>query len=891
PAIDEIVIPSTISDNITLSTMHGCPAGEIEDIARYLLEQQKLHTLVKLNPTLLGHDELRDILNSKLHFKTSVPDEAFEHDLKYPDAVRIIRSLQKVSKENGLQFGLKLTNTLETLNDRRVFDNDVDMMYMSGRALHPVAVNVAAKLQREFGGELLLSFSAGASAFNISDLLSCGFKTVTVCTDLLKPGGYMRLNQYFGQLEKNKDYTAVSDRSAALSNLSKYAVEVLHSDAYRRDCLRTPDIKTERGLGSFDCISAPCRDTCSANQDVPDYLWFASTGHFDMAYEVILRTNPFPSVTGMVCDHLCQGKCTRVNYDHALKIREVKRFISEQDEMKLKPAAANGLKAAVIGAGPSGLSCAYYLRLAGFSVDVFESKPAAGGMVRFAIPGFRLTDDAVERDIKRITDLGVDIRYNSRVDRKAFESLKKDYQYIFVGVGAGAQLSTPLQIEDATTTGVIEPLEFLFDVRKSKVTAIGKDVVIIGGGNTAMDAARTAWRLVGDTGRVTVVYRRTINEMPADQGEIKAVMDEGVEIIELTAPEKVLENNGRVRALLCSRMELQGADDRGRPMPVKIKDSEFEIPCDTIIPAIGQRTDIAFASAEDLAADRDTYKTRLEKIFIGGDAMRGASTAINAIGDGRKAAAQIIDDAGIRFSIEIPAGRKNITKRELMIKRAVRLPALQNVEQQRDNRRSFMLVSETMDRETVVREADRCLWCDEICNICTTVCPNFANHGYEITPVRYNLQKAVMSEKGVIEISDDKVFEIKQRYQILNIANYCNECGNCNTFCPSAGAPYKEKPRFYLTISSFNQAEEGYYLANLKNRKNLIFKQKDHITTLTALPDEYIYENDYVVGRFTREEFRLLEAEFKTPCVKEVHFTLAAEMSVLLRGAEDLVFE
>jgi putative selenate reductase len=326
-------------------------------------------------------------------------------------------------------------------------------------------------------------------------------------------------------------------------------------------------------------------------------------------------------------------------------------------------------------------------------------------------------------------------------------------------------------------------------------------------------------------------------------------------------------------------------------MPVKITGSEFEIPCDTVIPAIGQQTDIAFATAADLAADRNTYRTKLEKIYTGGDAMRGASTAINAIGDGRKAAAGIIDDAGIKFGIEKPVGRKNLSQREMMIKRAVRKPAQQVPEQQQNSLRNFDHVSETMDKEAVMSEADRCLWCDEICNICTTVCPNFANRGYEITPVRYNLQKATMSDTGTVEITEDRVFEAGQKYQILNIANFCNECGNCTTFCPSAGSPFREKPGFYLTIASFNEAEEGYYFANLKDRKNLIFKHKDHITTLTELPGEYVYENDYVIGRFSREGFRLLEAEFKTPCVREAHFMMAAEMSVLIKGAEGLVFE
>lgn len=900
PAIDNINIPAAISDNITLSTMHGCPANEIEDIARYLLEKKKLHTFVKLNPTLLGPERLRDILNKKLGFKTVVPDIAFEHDLKYPDAVKIIRSLQKTADENNLQFGLKLTNTLESVNSKNIFNNDVEMMYMSGRALHPIAINVAQKLQNEFNGDLCLSFSAGANAFNIADILSCGFKTVTGCSDILRPGGYMRLNQYFEELnchftengsnDLNGFILNLSDKKtvteAALANLSRYAEEVLTSKDYKRDYIKIPDIKSTRELGYFDCISAPCRDTCSTNQDIPDYLRFTSTGQFDKAYEVILRTNPFPSVTGMVCDHLCQGKCTRINYDDPLQIREVKRFISEQKEVKLTPAAANGIKVAIIGAGPSGLSCAYYLALAGFSIDIFEAKPKAGGMVQFAIPGFRLTDEAIEKDIKRITDLGVSISYNIKVDSERFQSLRSDYNNIFIG--AGAQLSSPFDIEGATLNGVIDPLDFLFSVKQGKETGIGSNVVIIGGGNTAMDAARTAYRLVGTEGKVTIVYRRTVNEMPADQGEIKAVLEEGVEIIELAAPEKVLDKNGKVIALLCSRMELKGVDKKGRPSPVKIEGSEFEIKCDTIIPAIGQQTDIDFATKEEIASDTSTYETKLAHIFIGGDSLRGASTAINAIGDGRKAAGRIMKQAGIDFTIKLPAEGKNLTKRELIVKRAKRMFAPEINELPADDRKNFKPVSETPDRDTIISEAGRCLYCDEICNICTTVCPNFANRSYDITPFTITLQKASLKDDGTIEVTNDKIFEVKQPYQILNIANFCNECGNCSTFCPTSSAPYKEKPKLFLTVSAFNQADEGYYFAKLRGKENLIYRKDKNITTLTELSDGYLYENDFISARFSKDGFSMSDVKFLTPCVREAHFERAAKMYVIIQGAKTL---
>jgi len=338
-------------------------------------------------------------------------------------------------------------------------------------------------------------------------------------------------------------------------------------------------------------------------------------------------------------------------------------------------------------------------------------------------------------------------------------------------------------------------------------------------------------------------------------------------------------------------MELKGVDSKGRPLPVKVQGSEFELQCDTIIPAIGQNLDIDFATNELLKADSKTYKTQIGNVFIGGDALRGASTAINAIADGRKAAEQIMKQAFVDFRLQISDIRQKHSKKELMIKRSKRLFAKEIKELPLDDRRNFKLISETLDKQNIVEEASRCLYCDEICNICTTVCPNFANYSYEITPIKYGLQKAVLGENGKIEIQDDKPFEIKQKYQILNIANFCNECGNCNTFCPTSSAPYKEKPKVYLTICSFKDAEEGYYLSKVDDRNTLIYKETGGIKTLSEYKDELVYETDHAYGRFSKKDFALLEAKAKTPCVKEIHFEQAAIMSIILQGVKNLVFE
>lgn len=887
PAIGNIDIHAKLSDNITLSTMHGCPANEIEDIARYLLTERRLHTLVKLNPTLLGSSELRETLNNKLRFKTNVPDIAFEHDLKYPDALKLIEALSAEAKTLNLTFGVKLTNTLESVNNKHVFPGEVDMMYMSGRALHPISINLARKLQNDFKGQLLLSFSAGVDAFNVSKVMGCGFRTVTVSSDLLKPGGYGRLKQYIDNLKIDfNGKTGWPAADVALKNLNSYAKEVVEDERYCNTHFREPSIKTKRKLDYFDCIAAPCVNTCATNQEIPTYLHFAATGNYPKALEVILRTNPFPNTTGMVCDHLCQNKCTRINYDNPLQIRDVKRYVAENADIKLSPAQPNGKRVAIIGAGPSGLSCAFYLAINGFKVDVFESKTKAGGMVRYAIPGFRLTDQAIDRDIERITQLGVNIHYSHPVTRSEFTDLKNKYDYVYISVGA--QKSAMLDIEGIDADGVIDPLTFLMGVKSGNIKQIGKRIAIIGGGNTAMDAARTAHRLVGDNGKVTIVYRRTVNEMPADEGEIKAVIAEGVEVVELAAPEKIITQNGKVKALKCSLMKLDGYDSKGRPKPVKVEGSEFEVECDVVIPAIGQALDIDFVPNELLKADTRNYKTLMGNVYIGGDALRGASTAINAIGDGRKAAQEIISQCGFTgISTGVPEKKHNY--RELMLLRATRKYGYVHKELTAEKSKTFELVTETPDETTIKEESARCLHCDEVCSICTTVCPNLANFAYTIEPVRYQLDKVLVGSDGSQEVQPDHLFEVKQTVQILNIANFCNECGNCSTFCPTEGAPYQDKPKFHLTTKSFKESEDGYMLSVLKDRNVLIFKQKGGIKTLSENRDEYIYETDHVYARFSKNGFKLVEAKALTPCVRQIQFQHAVEMSVIMQGAKRLM--
>lgn len=891
-------IPKAVSDNITISTMHGCPPDEIEKIGLYFIEQRKLNTTIKLNPTLLGPKDLRTILNDTLEFETIVPDIAFEHDLKYDAGVKLIGNLLKKAEESGVEFNIKLTNTLETQNDRNLLPENETMLYMSGRPLHAISINLASKLQHEFEGKLDISFSAGADCFNLPQILSCGLKPVTVCSDILKPGGYGRIAQYLSLTRdafakdnalsvsdhiKNTANGSTDEKKAILLNLAAYADGVRKDKHYHKKSYPWSTIKTPRNLPAFDCIHAPCRGTCPAGQDVPSYMYYTSKGMFKEAFDAILRTNPFPNIQGMVCDHPCTQKCTRINYDTPLQIREVKRFVAQQNfgAHKLEPLPDNQLKAAVIGGGPSGFSAAYFLKLNGFSVDVFEAKAFAGGMAADAIPSFRLDDKSIQKDIDRIISLGVNVEYEKPVDEDAFLAIRKKYDYVYIGVGAAKAYQ--LDVPGAQAKGVYDQLEFLSSIRRDISLETGKNIVVIGGGNSAMDACRAAKRLAGKNGSVTILYRRTIKEMPADLEEIEAVIAEGIDIQEMVAPKSVISENGRVSGIECLKMELGEPDSSGRPRPVVIDGSQFVIKADTIISAIGQEVVIPFLNDQEFKVDAKTYQTGLEKVYAGGDAIRGASTLIKAIADGQKAVSSMLADAAIKGKTllgKTPLGNDIDFLENKMAEREFG-PEL--IETDLSHRNGFDLVTGTMTKEMAIAEAGRCLSCDTICNICTTVCPNRANISYTTAPFKAQTFKAVL-KNGRSFLEKKGVFSVSQTHQVLNIGDFCNECGNCTTFCPSSGSPYKDKPKFYLSMADFEKESLGYFI-----EEGTIYKRDGKQTkSLTDNDKTYTYDSNMLTVEMEKETFKMIEVEFKSQKDEEVDLTDVTELGFLYTSVKDL---
>ncbi|WP_227765614.1 putative selenate reductase subunit YgfK [Zhaonella formicivorans] len=771
--VDEKYIDSispNICNSITLSTMHGCPPAEIEAITKYLLSEKKLHTFVKMNPTLLGYEFVRNTFDKMGYNYIQLREESFTHDLQYDDGVAMLRRLKAFAKEHNKEFGVKLSNTLPCMITKGELPGEE--MYMSGRSLYPLTINLALKLASEFDGDLKISYSGGADFFNIARILETGIQPITVATTLLKPGGYFRFKQLAEELEP---YLQNSEAGRIdLEKLRKLAESAFTDANHLKEKRLAGSRKTERKLPLTDCYIAPCTFGCPINQDIPEYIRLVGEGRYNEAYEVIVSKNPLPFITGTICNHNCMTKCTRLDYDESVLIREMKRIAAENGykaflDKIAQPVTKSSAKVAIIGAGPSGLAAGYFLARAGMDVTIFDKREKAGGTVEYVIPDFRISREAIQKDIELIKKMGVKFELGVNADF-SIENLKaQGYDYIYLAIGAGKTNSLKLEGDSDRVMGAIPFLE-QFNKDKTAIK-LGKNVAVIGGGNSAMDAARAALRVDG-VENVYIVYRRTKEFMPADREELNLALQDGVIFKELLAPLSLKDG-----ILKCQKLELGAPDASGRRSPVA-KEGEFEeIQVDTALTAIGELVDydilkqngIAVDARGNISVNPDTFETNVENVFIGGDALFGPSTVVEAIAHATKASNAII-------------AKENLPK----TKEAVKDIAFDN------ERRLAEIAAKKGVLQAVTgeeKEADRCLECNYICNICAEVCPNRANI-------------AIQLEDGVF----------KNLNQIIHVDGMCNECGNCATFCPNSGAPYKDKLTLYWSEEDFNDSTNSGFL-------------------------------------------------------------------------------
>lgn len=460
----------------------------------------------------------------------------------------------------------------------------------------------------------------------------------------------------------------------------------------------------------------PCTDVCPAHVDVPGYIALVKEGRNEDAVRLIRKDNPFPAVCGYVCEHPCENRCRRHMVDDGVNICGLKRYaVDHAGEIETpKCAPSTGKKVVVIGGGPGGLTAAYYLTLMGHQVDVYEQRPKLGGMLRYGIPDYRLPQDILDKDIKYILDCGVNVILNTKIGvEKHLDELKEQYDAVYLSIGAHADKKLGIEGEDSPN--VVSAIRMLRHVGKGDIPDIkGKRVVVIGGGNVAMDATRTSLRLGAKT--VTCVYRRRIEDMTALPEEIEEAQAEGANFITLHAPDHIeTDENGMATALFAVPQIVSNIDSSGRT-GVRAADKELErIECDYIIVAIGQSIQSKPFEASGISTNRGAIKAERTSfvpgsgnVFAGGDAVSGPATVIRAIEAGKVAAANIDDFLGfnhtISVDVEVPSpklsntpacGRVNLTSRNI-----------DNIEG------DFGLVSEGMSEQEMKQECDRCLRCD-----------------------------------------------------------------------------------------------------------------------------------------------------------------------------------
>ncbi|HME42049.1 MAG TPA: NAD(P)-binding protein [Syntrophorhabdales bacterium] len=535
--------------------------------------------------------------------------------------------------------------------------------------------------------------------------------------------------------------------------------------------------------------TSPCRGGCPIGNDIARAFSAASLGNYDEALRIYRQDNPLPGVCGRVCYHPCESECNRKEFDEAINIRGFERYLADHGKVDVKhetPARTRKEKVAVIGSGPAGLSAAYHLARLGYPVTILEALPEAGGMLRYGIPEYRLPKEILRREIGYIEQLGAQIMTGVRVGKDiAFAELRNSYQAVFIAVGAHQGMRLGVEGEDLP--GVMEGIQFLRSVNLGEKVKVGKKVAVVGGGNTAIDCARTARRIGAK--EVTIIYRRSRREMPALPEDVAAVEREGIKIDLLASPKRLLSESGRLSGIECLRMALGDADESGRPQPTPVARSEFVVPLDTVIAAIGQAPDVKFLNDLGLRLSRrgvieispESTATNIEGIFAGGDSAGVRAFVADAIASGKMGALAIHcylerKNVGEEFQSHQIGDRRSFSFQSFMdpdgyavdLKRIVPYEKINTLCFSHGTRtndsdaltpkqsiKGFKEVAQGIDPSQMTAEINRCFKCGTCtdCDLCFLLCPDIS------------LVKT--GKKG---------YTVKM--------DYCKGCSICATSCP-----------------------------------------------------------------------------------------------------------
>ncbi len=544
----------------------------------------------------------------------------------------------------------------------------------------------------------------------------------------------------------------------------------------------------------YEDKTPPCNAACPAGVDIPVFIGLVAEEKYQEAWNVIREENPFPGVCGRVCFHPCESLCNRMHYDETLAINALERFVADRAldvEPQVPVRGTRTEKVAIVGSGPSGLSCAYHLTRMGYQVAAFEALSEPGGILRMGIPSYRLPKDILDKEIADIQAYGVEIKTNTRLGGNlSFEDLE-EYEAIFLATGA--HISRTLNIPGEDLEGVVSGLDLLSDINLGKEVRIGGRVAVIGGGNTAVDVARAVLRLGGNP---IILYRRSRDEMPAFDEEVSETLEEGIEIRYLTGPTEIIGRKGRVIELKCTEMKLGKEDETGRRRPIPIPDSHFTIPVDAVIAAIGEEPDLTFLPKDmrvenKMVAADNGARTSREGVFAGGDMAHLHRTVAHAIGFGKRAAISIdcligkrdvntvLQGIGVgedgtlsiaKYLSEVARRRNDhvVTFEELNVayfeheerNERAKLAVPERV-------RDFREVSAGLTEQEALKEADRCFSCG-LCNECENCyifCPDLS----------------VIIDSGAV------------KYRINY--DFCKGCGICIAECPRNALSVEKEAR------------------------------------------------------------------------------------------------